>query len=1145
MGELRLQLLGPPRISHDGVAVTFQRRRSLALLAYLALSARPATRDSLAFLLAGDVPDEQARKHLRNALTDVRNLIGEHLVVTPQTVAFNRGEPFWLDVEELERAARTADALGIEALESVLALYEDELLAGLDIRDAPAFEEWRERERERIRPLVVHVAAQLVTRYEERRELPAAIAIARRLLALEPWNEAGHRQLIRLLARDGQRTAALAQYATCRRILADELGAEPEPETEALYRRLQQTPATPPHTLPTAVTTLVGRERELAVLRLRLADPTFRVVTILGLGGSGKTRLAIEVARGFATPPAALDEHPFADGIFFVSLAEVHGQIAQRAGQAEPARIVQAMAVTIGQALGLAFPGSVDPLQHLAAFLGTKALLLILDNFESVIDGADVLATLTGRAPRVTILVTSRVRLGLAEESVLELGGLACPTDLDDVEHADASRLFLDQAERLQLDATLSSEDRTAIVRICALVEGLPLAVRLAATWRRGLSCTAIATELERGIDLLATTERGISPRHRSMRACLATTWRQLSEAERRIVRELSVFRGGFSMEAGQAVVGLEGRDLLRLRDRALVTTGGEQRYVLHELVRQYAAKQLAAWPEEEEETRRRHAEYFARLMHSNESELYKSPEARAVLGLDLANVRLAWAWMIAHRAYTLLGIAQQGLGIWYELSGPYREWEEVFGAAERSVRAGLAEPANPQPDVREVLGTLLVNRTRALGLLGNLDVAGTMLDEAQELARAAGAQGLEAVVAFNRLQPLLRRGNFRAAQEAGEDALARARAVDLPRLQALTLVYLADFAKELGAFTQAEAFLDRASRTFRDLHDQQGDARVANNRGRIELERGRYDEVYAHANQALHSARALGYRAGEMFALLTLGRINDDGYGRSLDAKVHLTQSLQIAQELGDRYSGASIHTALGRNALSRGDFDFARAEIAEAFEIFSRFRDRAYGGEVIQLMGRLAHYCDDDERARVLAQQALDAAGETGHFRTRRLALRLLGHALFALGEYIDAGVAYWDARELEQRIENPSLEVDTLAGLARVALAQEQTDRAAEHVASILDTLAERGAGGIEEPVRVYLTCHAVLRARRDLSAAAVLADGHALLLERAAQFADPEERRMFVDELPAHRELLREWQRTHGAEADRLQGLQHAG
>jgi ATP/maltotriose-dependent transcriptional regulator MalT len=281
------------------------------------------------------------------------------------------------------------------------------------------------------------------------------------------------------------------------------------------------------------------------------------------------------------------------------------------------------------------------------------------------------------------------------------------------------------------------------------------------------------------------------------------------------------------------------------------------------------------------------------------------------------------------------------------------------------------------------------------------------------------------------------------------------------------------------------------------------------------------------------------------MLALMCLGRINGEGYARFVDARASLVTSLLIARELHDPHGEAWVLIALGQNALSRGDFTDAHAALAEALEIFTGFGDRTYGGEVIQSMGQLAHYQGDNERALTLARQALDAAGETGHFRTRRLTLRLLGHTLFARGDYLDAGVAYWDARELEQRIDNPLLEVDTLAGLARVALAQGQVERAAEYVASILDTLAERGVGGVEEPVRVYLTCHAVLHARREQSAEAMLTAGHTLLMERAAQFGDDDDRRMFLENLPAHRELLQEWLLTHAAETDRLQGLQQAG
>ena len=469
MAELRGYLLGVPAIALDGVPITFQRRSALALLAYLAVSETPQPRDSLATLLAGEVADDQARKLLSNALTDLRRQVGDHLLVTPQTVAFRRDQPHWLDVVEFSaRLAAGLAAADSASLQAAVALYRGEFLEGLSLAGAPDFDAWLVAQREAYHRQLVQALRALIDRAEHDRAWEEGIAAARRLLALEPWLEEVHRQLMALLAWAGQREEALAQYQICCRALREELDAEPAAETTALYTRLRGAGQTPVHNVAAPPTVTVGREAQVALLVERLADPDYRLITLVGLGGSGKSRLAREVARQFIAPSAPLVEQPFPDGVFFVDL-EAEGADGQAAdGGALQRRMVRALA----RALRLPLAKGTDPARQLYAHVRNKALLLVLDGFENWLAAVPVLSGLLGAAARVKLLVTSRERLHLPQEHVLDVSGLSLPATPADLERAGASVLLLQAARHSQLDYQWRDEDRPQVVRLCHLLGG-------------------------------------------------------------------------------------------------------------------------------------------------------------------------------------------------------------------------------------------------------------------------------------------------------------------------------------------------------------------------------------------------------------------------------------------------------------------------------------------------------------------------------------------------------------------------------------------------------------------------------------------------------------------------------------------------
>jgi DNA-binding SARP family transcriptional activator len=577
---LDLKLIGVPEIELDGTPVTFARRGALALLAYLAVSQRAHARDLVATLLAGDSPDDQARKYLSNALVDLRTQLGEYIIATRQTVAFNTALPFRLDVLDFQRhVARCLKEAGPaepeevrQQLESALALYRDDFLTGLVLPGSTDFERWQFAQREELRVQQMQLLQAQVEACVRGSAWSHGIAAARRLVAREPWLENAHRQLMLMLARSGQPRAAITQYLECRRALHDELGVQPTWETTALYNRLRTAIAPPLHNLPLPATPFVGRRAQVSLLVHLLSETDDRLVTITGLGGSGKTRLAVEVARLCASTAIHDAEHSFADGVVFVPLFDLAR--AEDTPESAGRQILDA----IGKAL----------CEPVVEYLRNRAILLVLDNLEHLQAGAGTLADLLDQAPHVKILATSRAPLHLAIEHVLHVDGLRVPDAADEVDGAEASALFLQEAHRAQVDYALSAEERPHLVSLCGMLGGFPLGLVLAARWTPLLTCSELVAELGRGLNVLATSESDLPERHRSLTALLAATLQHLPADEQGLTRVLAGVGEGAASTTG--VVPLELLPSLRtLRQQGLLCPDRSgAKLTLHPLLRPY-----------------------------------------------------------------------------------------------------------------------------------------------------------------------------------------------------------------------------------------------------------------------------------------------------------------------------------------------------------------------------------------------------------------------------------------------------------------------------------------------------------------------------------------------------------------------------
>ncbi|MBV9581080.1 MAG: AAA family ATPase, partial [Chloroflexi bacterium] len=492
-------------------------------------------REALATLLAGDSSEDQARKYLSNVLVDLRQTLGAYIVATRQTVLFDRSLPHRVDVTEFQTqlaACLSGESLG--DLDKAACLYRDEFLTGLTLVGAPDFEAWVHAQREELRGQYVQILQAQVQLSLRQAAWNQGITPARRLLAHEPWLEEGHRNLMLMLARSGQRQAAIAQYQACRRVLAEELGVEPLSATTALFNRLRAAITPPTHNLPTVGAPFVGRSSQLQQLVSLLSDSDCRLLTIVGLGGSGKTRLAIEVARAYATPATLPPEQPFPDGIVFVSYAEVPPQ-------PEAADATRAIASGLVGALGLSAPPAADAEQVLITYLKDSAMLLVLDNLEQLQAGLAVVEHMLRLAPNVRVLATARSPLHLPGERVLHVDGLEVPATPDDLESAEASALFLQEACRTSLGFELTPEERPHIVELCRVLGGFPLAMILAARWAPILGCATVQKQLAHGLDVLATSEPDLPERHRSIGSIFETTLEQLTREERELTHAIAM----------------------------------------------------------------------------------------------------------------------------------------------------------------------------------------------------------------------------------------------------------------------------------------------------------------------------------------------------------------------------------------------------------------------------------------------------------------------------------------------------------------------------------------------------------------------------------------------------------------------------
>lgn len=700
--HMRLYLFGAVQIEGDGQAIGgFESRKALALLCYLALQRQARTRAHLAELFWPDRLEERSRGNLNRVLHNLSRVVPGCVNVTRQTASIAAGSAVSIDVAEFEQLAARDD---LASLSAAADLCRGELLQDFALDDCPEFDQWLQATREHWRQKAIQLLHRMIDHHFAAGTYAEGIARAHQLLALDGWQEESHRTMMRLLAANSQRNAALAQYEVCQRVLTDELGIEPEPATVQLYERIRdgvefgdrasahpRAPlalAPPVYRLPRPATSFVGRQREIAHIAAQLGTSDCQLLTLLGIGGIGKTRLALRAAE--------MLEPRFANGVAFVSLEK---------GQSK-AYLLDAIA----DACTIVFVPGTEPSQQLINQLRRRQMLLLLDNGEYLGPEAQLLATLLEQAPGITILAMSRERLRLQIERVLEIEGLDVTGSLDDQSTAlsNAVELFRERVEHVRSGQPLQAEELADAVRICRFVGGSPLAIELAAGWSRTLTCREIADEVARNLDFLTSSLKDVPERHRSLRVVFEHSWLLLAEDECRVCSQLAVFRGGFDRSAAERVAGATAAIMASLVDKLFIYRSTGKPYALHELVRQYTQAKLAENPAANEGALGRHFEYYAAWLAERAPALVRDghpQDARQALdeiNAEIENIRAGWSWAAGYHSAASLESFVDCLALFYNRQGWFAEEVNLLNDALR-MRQGQQGAArlDRSPDLR------------------------------------------------------------------------------------------------------------------------------------------------------------------------------------------------------------------------------------------------------------------------------------------------------------------------------------------------------------------------------------------------------------------------------------------------------------
>lgn len=958
MANFSLALLGPFQAwTASGSQQSFRTLKERALLAYLAVEyGQPHRREVLAQLFWPDRQESVARNNLRQALYGIRQALGEEtfdslFTVTMEDIQFTVNDHIWFDAAAFDVHLRAVQLHGHERqsscphctqhLRDAVEVYRGDFLSDLILEKNYLFQDWVQRRRDQYFQSQRGALTILIQAFETGGEYGQAAAYAQRLVQLQPLDEEFVRLAMRLLSRAGKHQAAIEQYAALQGRLAQR-SVTPEAQTAELadliragsYAHGQNKDML--HNLPQFLTPFIGREMELAQIARAFEIPSYRLISLTGPGGAGKTRLAVQAALA--------NLGAFLDGVVFVPLETVDS--------------LEALVVAISAAVGLVTGGQDDLRVALFNYLRQKHTLIVLDNFEHLLNHKSFLLELLQAAPFVKMLITSRERLNYQAELVIELSGLPFPgRDAPEVGYASgrkaggaqgyaAVRLFFDRASRVR-PLTFDGYDTDGVeiapgitdaaVRICQVVDGLPLGIELAAGLARDFQLDEIAEEIQRSIDFLQTSFQDMPERLRSLRATFEHSWDLLSESEREVFSKLSVFQGSFTAEAAGRVAGAALPWLVQLEDKSLIRRAGYGRFDLHPLLRQFARQKLRQYSRRiEDHALQQHASFFCAFLESTGKDVRGGSQAEALdqVASEIENIRAAWAWAYQHRAVRMLDDGAFGMFYYKESRSLWREGHENFRLAVEA----FGSPSNLGE--KRTLSYLLACQGWFCCRLTRFDEAEALLNRSLALLADVPPGAAHVLPHFALGFLNIWQGKFMAAMQHLSTCLTFASQYSDAWAMAWGREMLAEMAFESGrsGFSQ-EPFMETLA-MFEKIGEQRGIGRVLNYLGNIAMAQGKLTEARSFYERMLNSMNRIGDVWGAAGGYSKLGKLASLS-GDYEHAWTLLQRALSLVQKTGDQRRTAYAIGELGEAACALGRVEEAEEHFHRALETAAQTRN------------------------------------------------------------------------------------------------------------------------------------------------------------------------------------------------------------
>lgn len=868
--------------------------------------------------------------------------------------------------------------------------------------------------------------------------------------------------------------------------------------------------AHPVFNFPSGNTAFIGREDELRSIKQLLRD--HRLITLLGTGGSGKSRLALQAATELW--------EAFHDGIFFVPLSSLSGP--------------DFLITTLANFLQLPLVGTQNPKEQLINLLQNKSILLVLDNFENLISGSELLSDILAQTNNIRILVTSRERLDLPEERLIELKGLNYP-EPDHFENAaryNAAQLFALSAQRSRSDFQLTEDNIRDVAQICYMVGGMPLGIELAAAWVQTFEPAQISEKIKESLAFLATQPSNMPEAHRSIQAVLNSFWDSLSTTEQDIVCRLSVFKTRFSEDAARVVAGASPFFLEALVARSLLRKTPRGQMEMHGLLRQFAHNQLEHDPQVLTDTHKRHCTYYLQYLYKRTSSMQQSRHSLEEIDRELDNIRAAWYWGVENQQFDTLQQAARALDSYYTLKGYLVEGSSTFQAAADAVR--LVRNVAPSERIDSLFVEFQIFTANFLNWLSQYDKTRQIIEEVYPLAdKAQNYKQLAEILLVWGIRLYLT-ADYTAGLLKMEKALELVRQTDARQLESDILRNIGNVLIDIEDVnnTRAGEYYRQSLEICRQISDRRGESSSLNNLGLVSLFNDRYREAIQFFDQNLMVARQLGDRTMESISLSNLGTAKTFLH-EFQEGKQHLADAMDIMRYFGSKQDEGIAYWSLGFLQMSCGQFNESEQSLQTALHLLKDVEDR---GSVSRILGDIAILYLLEKRYKTCQQHCLlaqEQAEEVGLRDVKMTTSVTLGWAAYHQNDLSQAEAAFKLAIDTYNEVGQDFMAVEPYAGMARVALSRQNIPEALRWVENILSQLDEAQKGddfdqvisGLMNCMDVYLTCFDVLETANDPRAAGVLNQAYQLLMEFASRAGDEILRQSYLNAIPSHERILK--------------------